>query len=62
MLTKHEKPNLHVIGLTCGQLRVNVMTQVVSLNCCGLFCAILVARIKQLNYCKIVQENLNFVG
>ena len=37
------------------------ITQIVSLNSCDLFLVILVTHMKQVDYCKIVRENLNFV-
>ena len=41
------------------QWRKGVITQVVSLNKCDLFLDVLVIRMKQLDYCKTVQENSN---
>ena len=39
-----------------------VVTQVFSLNSYDLFLFILVTRMKQLDYCKIVGKNFNFVA
>ena len=38
-----------------------VITEVVSLNSCDLFLFVLVTHIKYLDYCKIVEENFNFL-
>ena len=38
-----------------------VITKVVSLSRCDLFLFILVTHIKYLDYCKIVEENFNFL-
>ena len=45
--------------LQTDQWRKGVITQVVSLNKCDLFLDVLVIRVKQLDYCKTVQENSN---
>lgn len=37
------------------------ITQVVSVNSCALFLAVLVTHMKYLDYCQIVQEDFNFV-
>ena len=43
-------------------LQVDHWHTVVSLNSCDLFLFILVTRMKRLDYCKIVEENFNFVA
>ena len=43
------------------QWRTGVITQVVSSNNCDLFLDILVIRMKQLDCCKIIQKNSDFV-
>ena len=43
-------------------LQVDLWHTVVSLNSCDLFLFILVTRMKRLDYCKIVEENFNFVA
>ena len=44
-----------------NQWHTRVVTQVLSLNSFDLFLVILVTHKKQLDYCKIVQENFTFV-
>ena len=56
------KQSLHIIALAGGSVAYNsFITQVISLNSCDIFFFILVTRMKQLDYWKIVEENFNFV-
>ena len=55
------KPSLQIIALTAGSVALAI-TQVVFLNSCDLFLFILVTCMKQLDYCKIVEENFSFVA
>ena len=59
--------NRWIIALTGGSLALTggslaVISQAAYLNSCDLFLFILVTRMKQLNYHKIVEENFNFAA
>ena len=54
------KPSLYIV--TGGQWHTVVITQVASLNSYDLFLFILVTHLKQLYYCKTVEESFNFVA
>ena len=55
------KPSLQIIALPGGSVAYRSYISSSFLNNCYLFFLILVTRMKQLDYCKIVQENFNFV-
>ena len=59
---KHGNQVCRLLHLQVDQQHTVVITQVVSLNSCDLFLFILVTRMKQLNYCKTVKQNFNFVA
>ena len=56
------KPYLHVTVLKVDQWHTIAVTQVVSLDSCDLFLFILVTRMTYLNYCKIIEENFDYVS
>ena len=56
------KPSLYVTVLKVDQWHTIEFTQVVSLDSCDLFLFILVTRMTYLNYCKIVEENFDYVS
>ena len=60
-LKKHGNRVCRLFHLQVDQCHTVVITQVVSLNNCDLFLFILVIHMKQLYYCKIIEENVNFV-
>ena len=68
MYSKHEglyhrskKIQIYILlHLQADQCHTTVFTQVVPLNSCDLFFLVLVTRMKELDYWKIVQENLIF--
>ena len=62
MPKKHGNQVCRLLHLQVDQWHTVVITQVVSLNNCDLFLFISVTRMKQLEYCKIVEENFNFVA
>ena len=51
-----------LLDLQVDQWHTVVIIQVVSLNSSDLFVFILVTRMKYLDYCKIAEENFNFVA
>ena len=51
-----------LLDLQVDQWHTVVIIQVVSLNSSDLFLFILVTRMKYLDYCKIVEENFNFIA
>ena len=62
MLKKQGNQVCILLHLQLDQWHKVVMTLVVSFNSYNLFLLILVTCMKQLDYCKIVEENFNFVA
>ena len=60
--TEAWKPSLQITALTGVSVAYSSYHSISSLNNCDLFFFILVTRMKQLNYCKIVKENFNFAA
>ena len=61
MPANYEKQVCILLDWQADQWHKSVITQVVSLNSCDFFLIILVTGMKQLDYCKTVQENFDFV-
>ena len=62
MPKEHGNQVCTLLDLQVDQWHTVVIIQVVSLNNSDLFLFILVTRMKYLDYCKIVEENFNFVA